>query len=81
MWYKERHEVLRWQEARKKEAAKRGCVHTLLGRARRFPSMANASPPQRGHIERAAINTPVQVLYSSIRSFFLLKKNILIYSY
>ncbi|XP_056694182.1 DNA polymerase I A, chloroplastic/mitochondrial [Spinacia oleracea] len=60
LWYKERQEVLRWQEARKKEAAKRGCVHTLLGRARRFPSMANASPPQRGHIERAAINTPVQ---------------------
>ncbi|XP_048495908.1 DNA polymerase I A, chloroplastic/mitochondrial isoform X2 [Beta vulgaris subsp. vulgaris] len=60
LWYKERQEVLRWQEARKKEAAKIGCVHTLLGRARRFPSMAHASPPQRSHIERAAINTPVQ---------------------
>uniref|UniRef100_A0A803LSZ9 DNA-directed DNA polymerase n=1 Tax=Chenopodium quinoa TaxID=63459 RepID=A0A803LSZ9_CHEQI len=60
LWYKERQEVLKWQEARKKEAAKRGCVHTLLGRARRFPSMAHASPPQRSHIERAAINTPVQ---------------------
>lgn len=60
LWYKERQEVLRWQEARKKEAAKCGCVHTLLGRARRFPSMVHASPPQRSHIERAAINTPVQ---------------------
>lgn len=60
LWYKERQEVLRWQEARKKEAVKLGCVYTLLGRARRFPSMAHASPLQRGHIERAAINTPVQ---------------------
>ncbi|XP_057547674.1 DNA polymerase I B, chloroplastic/mitochondrial-like isoform X2 [Amaranthus tricolor] len=60
LWYKERQEVLRWQEARKKEAAKHGCVHTLLGRARRFPSMAEASKPQKSHIERAAINTPVQ---------------------
>ncbi|ERN19576.1 DNA polymerase I A, chloroplastic [Amborella trichopoda] len=60
LWYKERKEVLRWQEERKSEAANKGCVHTLLGRARRFPSMANASYSQRGHIERAAINTPVQ---------------------
>lgn len=60
LWYKERREVLRWQEARKKEAAQIGCVYTLLGRARRFPSLARASSLQRGHIERAAINTPVQ---------------------
>ena len=63
LWYKERQEVLRWQEARRKEAEQLGCVYTLLGRARRFPSMARASPSQRGHIERAAINTPVQVFF------------------
>ncbi|KAL8198134.1 hypothetical protein R6Q57_030056 [Mikania cordata] len=59
-WYSGREEVLRWQEARKKEARKIGCVYTLLGRARTFPSTKNISPSQRGHIERAAINTPVQ---------------------
>lgn len=64
LWYKERKEVLRWQEERKKEAHMKHCVYTLLGRARRFPSLANASNSQRGHIERAAINTPVQVCYT-----------------
>lgn len=59
-WYGGREEVLRWQEARKKEARKIGCVYTLLGRARTFPSTKNAPPSHRGHIERAAINTPVQ---------------------
>ncbi|KAJ0500703.1 putative DNA-directed DNA polymerase [Helianthus annuus] len=37
-WYNGREEVLRWQEARKKEARSIGCVYTLLGRARTFPS-------------------------------------------
>ncbi|XP_019055571.1 PREDICTED: DNA polymerase I A, chloroplastic/mitochondrial-like isoform X2 [Nelumbo nucifera] len=60
LWYKDRQEVLHWQEERKQEAAK-GCVYTLLGRSRRFPSMDHASNAQCGHIERAAINTPVQV--------------------
>ncbi|OVA11500.1 DNA-directed DNA polymerase [Macleaya cordata] len=60
LWYKQRQEVLSWQEERKKEAYKNRCVHTLLGRARCFPSMASASNAQKGHIERAAINTPVQ---------------------
>ncbi|KAG8639707.1 DNA polymerase I A, chloroplastic/mitochondrial [Manihot esculenta] len=60
LWYKERQEVLKWQQARKQEARQDGRVHTLLGRARIFPSMAHASNAQKGHIERAAINTPVQ---------------------
>ncbi|KAA8523705.1 hypothetical protein F0562_010128 [Nyssa sinensis] len=60
LWYRERKEVLKWQEERKREAHESNCVHTLLGRTRSFPSMTNASPSQKGHIERAAINTPVQ---------------------
>ncbi|KAJ6293241.1 hypothetical protein OIU78_025265 [Salix suchowensis] len=60
LWYKERKEVLKWQQARKKEAREDGRVHTLLGRARVFPSVTGASSSQRGHVERAAINTPVQ---------------------
>lgn len=64
LWYNDRKEVLQWQEERKKEAHELHCVHTLLGRARRFPLMAQANTYQKGHIERAAINTPVQVLNS-----------------
>eukprot|EP00257_Ricinus_communis_P007010 XP_002522989.2 DNA polymerase I A, chloroplastic/mitochondrial [Ricinus communis] len=60
LWYRERQEVLKWQEARKKEAREDGRVHTLLGRARVFPSISHASNAQKRHIERAAINTPVQ---------------------
>ncbi|KAF4351145.1 hypothetical protein F8388_004675 [Cannabis sativa] len=60
LWYRDRQEVLRWQEKRKREAHEKGCVRTLLGRARWFPSLVGASYSQRGHIERAAVNTSVQ---------------------
>ncbi|KAK7305074.1 hypothetical protein VNO77_42973 [Canavalia gladiata] len=60
LWYNDRKEVLKWQEERKKEACKSQRVHTLLGRARRFPKIDPAHSYQKGHIERAAINTPVQ---------------------
>ncbi|GMP65409.1 hypothetical protein CsSME_00026211 [Camellia sinensis var. sinensis] len=60
LWYSQRQEVRVWQEERKEEAWKDRCVHTLLGRARCFPSIDNVTPYQKGHIERAAINTPVQ---------------------
>ncbi|KAK4383406.1 DNA polymerase I A, chloroplastic/mitochondrial [Sesamum angolense] len=59
-WYSDRQEVLSWQEQRKKQARKYRCVFTLLGRARHFPSLKNASSAHRAHIDRAAINTPVQ---------------------
>ncbi|XP_020222802.1 DNA polymerase I B, chloroplastic/mitochondrial isoform X2 [Cajanus cajan] len=60
LWYNDRKEVLKWQEERKKEACETQCVHTLLGRARRFPKIDPAFSYHKGHIERAAINTPVQ---------------------
>ncbi|KAL5735994.1 hypothetical protein ACOSQ2_030782 [Xanthoceras sorbifolium] len=60
LWYKERQEVLTWQEDRKKEACEHSKVHTLLGRARRFPSIKSVTRAYKNHIERAAINTPVQ---------------------
>ncbi|KAL8505596.1 hypothetical protein ACS0TY_016731 [Phlomoides rotata] len=60
LWYSDRKEVLTWQEKRKKEARLDKRVFTLLGRARHFPSLTNASKAHRNHIERAAINTPVQ---------------------
>ncbi|KAK3189169.1 hypothetical protein Dsin_028730 [Dipteronia sinensis] len=60
LWYKERQEVRRWQEARKREARELSEVHTLLGRTLRLPSFSSVTQTCRDHIERAAINTPVQ---------------------
>ncbi|CAJ1964226.1 unnamed protein product [Sphenostylis stenocarpa] len=60
LWYNDRKEVLKWQEERKKEACESQRVHTLLGRARRFPKIDPDHSYHKGHIERAAINTPVQ---------------------
>ncbi|CAH9069540.1 unnamed protein product [Cuscuta epithymum] len=59
-WYSDRKEVLTWQEQRKSEAHEFGRVYTLLGRTRLFPSLKHATNAFKGHIERAAINTPVQ---------------------
>ncbi|TVU43033.1 hypothetical protein EJB05_09464 [Eragrostis curvula] len=60
LWYRDRKEVLAWQK-RQKELAHEKCeVYTLLGRSRRFPNPAHVRSSQRGHIERAAINAPVQ---------------------
>ncbi|QCD89894.1 DNA polymerase I [Vigna unguiculata] len=39
LWYNDRKEVLKWQEERKKEAYEFQKVHTLLGRAWRFPEI------------------------------------------
>jgi DNA polymerase I-like protein with 3'-5' exonuclease and polymerase domains len=72
LWYSDRKEVLTWQKRRKKEAREKQFVRTLLGRARRFPSVANVSTYQKGHIERAAINTPVQVLPVFLTKFHAL---------
>ncbi|CAA7048432.1 unnamed protein product [Microthlaspi erraticum] len=58
LWYNDRQEVRKWQELRKEEAIRDGYVLTLLGRARRFP--AYLSKAHKNHIQRAAINTPVQ---------------------
>ncbi|KAF5205146.1 Dna polymerase i a protein [Thalictrum thalictroides] len=60
LWYSDRKEVLYWQKERKEEANTIGSVKTLLGRTRSFPSLRGASNSHKGHIERAAINTPVQ---------------------
>ncbi|KAK7387061.1 hypothetical protein VNO78_27551 [Psophocarpus tetragonolobus] len=60
LWYNDRKEVLKWQGECKKEAFLSQRVHTLLGRARRFPKIDPAHGYLKGHIERAAINTPVQ---------------------
>jgi DNA polymerase-1 len=61
LWYAARKEVKLWQQARHEEARKTGHVRTLLGRRRRLPEINDRSRLKRSHMERAAINTPVQV--------------------
>lgn len=61
LWYSDRPEVLAWQKERKEEAHRTQKVHTLLGRARHLPEVMSANRLVRSHMERAAINTPVQV--------------------
>ncbi|CAM6128411.1 unnamed protein product [Calypogeia fissa] len=60
LWYSDRQEVLSWQQERIREADRTHHVHTLLGRTRHFPDVKSNNRLVRGHIERAAINTPVQ---------------------
>ncbi|KAL6596139.1 hypothetical protein ACP70R_047503 [Stipagrostis hirtigluma subsp. patula] len=60
LWYRDRKEVLAWQKSQKKLAREKCEVYTLLGRSRHFPNLTQVHPRQRGHIERAAINAPVQ---------------------
>ncbi|KAG0522738.1 hypothetical protein BDA96_07G063500 [Sorghum bicolor] len=60
LWYGDRKEVLAWQKSQKKLAREKCEVYTLLGRSRHFPNLTQFGPGQRGHIERAAINAPVQ---------------------
>jgi DNA polymerase-1 len=61
LWYRDRKEVLAWQTKQKQLVNEKSEVYTLLGRSRRFPNMAYLASNQRKHIERAAINAPVQV--------------------
>ncbi|KAM0917142.1 hypothetical protein ACQ4PT_009698 [Festuca glaucescens] len=60
LWYRDRQEVLEWQTKQKELAHEKSEVYTLLGRSRRFPNMAYLANNQKKHIERAAINAPVQ---------------------
>ncbi|KAH8969272.1 hypothetical protein BDL97_02G024900 [Sphagnum fallax] len=60
LWYSDRPEVLAWQQERREEAHQTLRVHTLLGRTRHLPDVNSHNKLMRSHMERAAINTPVQ---------------------
>jgi len=59
-WYAARPEIREWQEKQKENARIKGWVETLWGRRRKFSLDTLKDRRQRGVIERAAINTPVQ---------------------
>jgi DNA polymerase-1 len=72
LWYRDRKEVLAWQKIQKKLVHEKCEVYTLLGRSRHFPNLTWSDPRERGHIERAAINAPVQVLIPNCGSMVML---------
>eukprot|EP00667_Euglena_gracilis_P001869 EG_transcript_1869 len=59
-WYKARPEVREWQNNTIEYAHKFKMSRTLMGRYRRLPEIDGPSRPMRRHLERAAINTPIQ---------------------
>ncbi|XP_024528617.1 DNA polymerase I A, chloroplastic/mitochondrial [Selaginella moellendorffii] len=60
LWYNDRSEVKEWQTDTIERARITKRVHTLLGRSRHLPDINTSISVLRGHLERAAINTPVQ---------------------
>lgn len=65
-WYADRPEVRKWQEDTIAEANRTTLVYTLLGRSRPLHGLDKLSAKDskqrqlKGHLERAAINTPIQ---------------------
>ena len=59
-WYRDRPEVEFWQEQRIVEAHQTKMVRTLLGRQRHLHQINSRQAGVKKHMERAAINTPIQ---------------------
>ena len=59
-WYEDRPEVREWQTKTIEYARETGYTRTLMGRYRRLPDINTGSSAARAHMERAAINTPIQ---------------------
>eukprot|EP00924_Labyrinthula_sp_SR-Ha-C_P009027 snap_masked-scaffold_2-processed-gene-10.27-mRNA-1 protein AED:0.04 eAED:0.04 QI:0/0/0/1/1/1/2/0/777 len=59
-WYADRPEVRDWQKKTIAEAHKTGYVKTIWGRYRLLKGINSRKPHIRYHMERAAINTPIQ---------------------
>ncbi|QDZ19172.1 DNA polymerase I [Chloropicon primus] len=59
-WYRDRPEVKTWQDERIVEAHQLKSVRTLLGRQRHLHQINSRNSGVRKHLERAAINTPIQ---------------------
>ena len=60
-WYADRPEVLKWQRETIERAHKTGNTRTLVGRYRRLAGIDSGQRALVSHLERAAINTPIQV--------------------
>ena len=72
-WYEDRPEVLAWQKKTIAEAKRTGYTRTLIGRYRQLPGIAGRNGALRAHMERAAINTPIQGGAADIMTLAMLK--------
>ena len=59
-WYEDRPEVRDWQAKTIEYARQTGYTRTLMGRYRRLPDIVTGSSAGKAHMERVAINTPIQ---------------------
>ena len=60
-WYADRPEVLKWQRETIARAHRTGNTRTLIGRYRNLDGIFDGNRALVSHLERAAINTPIQV--------------------
>jgi DNA polymerase-1 len=72
-WYDDRPEVLEWQKQTIANARAKGWTRTLMGRYRKLKGITGASQAVRAHLERAAINTPIQGGAADIMTLAMLK--------
>lgn len=59
-WYSDRPEVKEWQRLTIEKARTTGSTRTLMGRYRHLDEINSKNRARRSHMERAAINTPIQ---------------------
>jgi len=72
-WYDDRPEVLAWQKKTIADAKRTGYTRTLMGRYRELPGIAGRNGALRSHMERAAINTPIQGGAADVMTLAMLK--------
>lgn len=72
-WYADRPEVQLWQRQTIETAHRTGSTRTLMGRYRKLDGINSDSPSLRSHLERAAINTPIQGGAADIMTLCMLK--------
>jgi len=72
-WYADRPEVLKWQRETIHEAHRSGWSRTLMGRYRNLAGIQTGNAMTVAHLERAAINTPIQGGAADVMTLAMLK--------
>ncbi len=72
-WYADRPEVREWQQQTIRRAHETGWTRTLMGRYRQLQGIKGGSRAVVAHLERAAINTPIQGGAADVMTLAMLK--------
>ena len=72
-WYADRPEVLQWQRETIARAHRTGNTRTLIGRYRNLDGIFDGTRSLVSHLERAAINTPIQGGAADVMTLAMLK--------